>query len=122
MELRKDPITRSWVICGDEPEPTPAGSSLCPFCPESGLPLQVIATTPTVNGGPWSARAVVHPHPLYGIEGEPARSGNGLYDKMHPVGAHEVVVENRATIASYGTPTTAKSRSTWRCAASAFRT
>ena len=24
MELRKDPITRSWVICGDEPE---AGSS-----------------------------------------------------------------------------------------------
>jgi UDPglucose--hexose-1-phosphate uridylyltransferase len=56
--------------------------------------LQVIATSPTVNGGPWSARAVVHPHPLYGIEGEPARSGNGLYDKMHPVGAHEVIVEN----------------------------
>ena len=94
MELRKDPITRSWVICGDEPELPPAGSSLCPFCPESGLPLQVIASTPTVNGGPWAARAVVHPRPLYGIEGEPARSGNGLYDKMHPVGAHEVIVEN----------------------------
>ena len=29
---------------GDEPEHAPAGSSLCPFCPESGLPLQVVAT------------------------------------------------------------------------------
>ena len=70
------------------------GRSFCPFCPESGLPLQVVATSPTVNGSPWSARAVVHPHPLYGIDGEPGRSGNGLYDKMRPVGAHEVLVEN----------------------------
>ena len=58
------------------------------------MPLQVIATSPTVNGSPWSARAVVHPHPLYGIDGEPGRSGNGLYDTMRPVGAHEVIVEN----------------------------
>ena len=94
MELRKDPITRSWVICGDEPEAGSSADSFCPFCPESGLPLQVIATSPTVNGSPWSARAVVHPRPLYGIDGEPARSGNGLYDKMQPVGAHEVIVEN----------------------------
>jgi len=47
-----------------------------------------------VNGSPWSARAVVHPRPLYGIDGEPGRSGNGLYDRMRPVGAHEVIVEN----------------------------
>jgi UDPglucose--hexose-1-phosphate uridylyltransferase len=94
MELRKDPITRSWVICGDEPEAAPSSDSFCPFCPESGLPLQVVATAPTVNGTPWSARAVVHPHPLYGIDGEPSRTGNGLYDKMRPVGAHEVIVEN----------------------------
>ena len=94
MELRKDPITRSWVICGDEPEAAASPDSFCPFCPESGLPLQVVATAPTVNGIPWSARAVVHPHPLYGIDGEPSRTGNGLYDKMRPVGAHEVIVEN----------------------------
>ena len=53
MELRKDPITRSWVICGDEPEASPLPDSFCPFCPESGLPLQVVATAPTVNGNPW---------------------------------------------------------------------
>ena len=94
MELRKDPITRSWVICGDEPEAGASPDYFCPFCPESGQPLQVIATAPTVNGSPWSARAVVHPRPLYVIDGEPGRSGNGLYDRMRPVGAHEVIVEN----------------------------
>ena len=49
---------------------------------------------PTVNGNPWSARAVVHPHPIYRVEGEPGRAGNGLYDTMQPVGAHEVIIEN----------------------------
>ncbi len=94
MELRKDPITRSWVITGDEPDEGSAPDYLCPFCPESGQQLQVISSKPTVNGSPWSARAVVHPRPLYRIEGDPARTGNGLYDNMNPIGAHEVIVEN----------------------------
>jgi UDPglucose--hexose-1-phosphate uridylyltransferase len=37
---------------------------------------------------------VVHPRPLYRIEGEPGRRGDGIYDRMHSVGAHEVLVEN----------------------------
>ncbi len=49
---------------------------------------------PPVDGGPWSARAVVHPAPLYHIEGDPGRRGDGLYDRMRSVGAHEVLVEN----------------------------
>jgi UDPglucose--hexose-1-phosphate uridylyltransferase len=94
MELRKDPITRSWVITGDEPDNDRGADYLCPFCPESGQQLQVVASMPTVNGNPWSARAVVHPHPIYRVEGEPGRAGNGLYDTMQPVGAHEVIIEN----------------------------
>ena len=93
MELRKDPITRSWVITGDD-MPTPAGETRCHFCPASKDATHVIATRPSIDGGPWSARAVVHPHPLYHIEGEPQRRGDGLYDRMRPVGAHEVLVEN----------------------------
>jgi UDPglucose--hexose-1-phosphate uridylyltransferase len=31
---------------------------------------------------------------LYRIEGEPGRRGDGIYDRMHSVGAHEVLVEN----------------------------
>src|SRR5882672_2216236 len=40
------------------------------------------------------ARRFVHPHPLYRIEGEPTRRGDGIYDRMSPTGAHEVLVEN----------------------------
>lgn len=93
MELRKDPITRSWVITGDD-MPTPTGETRCDFCPDSSEATHVIATRPSIDGGPWSARAVVHPNPLYHIEGEPQRRGDGLYDRMRPVGAHEVLVEN----------------------------
>ncbi len=66
----------------------------CPFCADSTQPLQVVATRTESEGRPWSARAVVHPTPLYRIEGEPARRGDGLYDRMRSVGAHEVLVEN----------------------------
>ena len=93
MELRKDPITRSWVITGDDREDH-STNFLCPFCPESGQSLHVIKAMPTVNGNPWSAEAVVHPYPIYRIEGSPSRAGNGLYDTMQPVGAHEIIVEN----------------------------
>lgn len=95
MELRKDPITRSWVITGDDPaEARPRPQSACRFCPESKETLQVISAAPNALGTAWSARAVVHPTPLYHIEGEPGRRGDGLYDRMHSVGAHEVLVEN----------------------------
>jgi UDPglucose--hexose-1-phosphate uridylyltransferase len=95
MELRKDPITRSWVITGDDvPEASPRSESLCRFCADSPASVQVISTTPGLDGSPWSARSVVHPQPLYHIEGEPARRGDGLYDRMRSIGAHEVLVEN----------------------------
>ena len=94
MELRKDPITRSWVITGDDSGLEPEERESCPYCPDAPRSPQVISSMPSVDGGPWSARAVVHPHALYHIEGDPLRRGNGLYDNMRPVGAHEVVVEN----------------------------
>ncbi|HYE26553.1 MAG TPA: hypothetical protein VEG32_15280 [Clostridia bacterium] len=94
MELRKDPITRSWVITGDAPEAGRQTQPFCLFCPESPQQPQVISTMASVNYGPWSARAVVHPDPLYRVEGDPARRGLGLYDNMQSVGAHEVIVEN----------------------------
>src|SRR5216684_1461126 len=95
MELRKDPITRSWVITGDDvAEAGPRSETFCRFCPDSSTPAQVISSVSGIDGGPWSARAVVHPTPLYHIEGEPGRRGEGLYDRMHSVGAHEVLIEN----------------------------
>ncbi len=95
MELRKDPITRSWVITGDDPaELEPLGETPCLYCANAPRQPQVISSMPSLDGGPWSARAVVHPRALYHVEGDPQRRGEGLYDRMRTVGAHEVLVEN----------------------------
>ena len=56
--------------------------------------MQVISSQPGLDGAAWSARAVVHPRPIFRVEGDPQRLGEGLYDKMQSVGAHEVLVEN----------------------------
>jgi UDPglucose--hexose-1-phosphate uridylyltransferase len=94
MELRKDPITRSWVITGDG-EQGRQQEAFCRYCPDAPQAPQIISSMPSVDGGhPWSARAVVHPTPIYRIEGEPQRTGEGLYDKMRTIGAHELLVEN----------------------------
>jgi UDPglucose--hexose-1-phosphate uridylyltransferase len=89
MELRKDPITRSWVITGDDvPDIAPRPESSCRLCPDSAQAPQLVAT---LSGG---QRAVVHPTALYHIEGEASRRADGIYDRMRPVGAHEVLIEN----------------------------
>jgi UDPglucose--hexose-1-phosphate uridylyltransferase len=95
MQLRKDPITRSWVITGDDPALTSKDEGSCRYCPESKTATQVISTQPAVDAkAPWSARAVVHPRPVFHVEGDPQRLAEGLYDKMQSVGAHELLVEN----------------------------
>jgi UDPglucose--hexose-1-phosphate uridylyltransferase len=94
MELRKDPITRSWVITGDDVSDASPRSEFCRFCADSPQPAQLIANVSGMSGGSWTARSVVHPSALYHIEGECARRGDGIYDRMRGVGAHEVLVEN----------------------------
>jgi UDPglucose--hexose-1-phosphate uridylyltransferase len=90
MELRRDPITQSWVVLGhrDVSGDSPAD---CPFEPAALEKQSAILSWPP--DGPWQVRVLPHPEPLYRIEGEMGRSADGMYDKMGPVGAHEVVVE-----------------------------
>ena len=76
----------------DSGEGAPRPEGVCRFCPDSPGATQLIAAAPSTMG--WSARSVVHPTPLYHIEGEPGRRGDGIYDRMSSVGAHEVLVEN----------------------------
>jgi UDPglucose--hexose-1-phosphate uridylyltransferase len=97
MELRKDPLTRSWVLTGDDiPETAPLTAAECRLCPGARTRLQQVSSRASAPGHPgsWSARAVVHPGAIYHIEGEAERRGQGLYDRMPPLGAHEVLVEN----------------------------
>jgi UDPglucose--hexose-1-phosphate uridylyltransferase len=94
MELRKDPITRSWVIVGDEEEHRHPADGRCPFCPGSPNQPQVITTLAATEQGGSPVTAMVHPAPLYRIEGEPQRRAEGIYDVMNTVGAHEVLVQS----------------------------
>jgi UDPglucose--hexose-1-phosphate uridylyltransferase len=89
MELRKDPITRSWVVVGHpEHTETPAG---CALCPGHEKEQNTLSVHPAM--GPWHVRVMPHLDPLYRIEGEIGREAEGIYDKMGLVGAHEIIVE-----------------------------
>lgn len=90
MELRKDPITNSWVILGSR-EDTCETTGGCPFCPEKASSKKVLLRLPAQ--GPWQVLVVPHPDPLYRVEGDPDRRADGIYDQMQPVGADEIVIE-----------------------------
>ena len=90
MELRKDPITRSWVVVGqaerDQDHPGP-----CPLCPENSAQSNLLLALPP-QGHP-QVRVYPHFRPLYHIEGEPGRSADGIFDRMDAIGAHEIIIE-----------------------------
>ena len=91
MELRKDPITRSWVVVGQgEESQTP--SEACPLCAAFSSNNSVLLQLPAQ--GPPQVRVVPHFQPLYRIEGEASRTPEGIYDRMRAVGAHEVIIES----------------------------
>jgi UDPglucose--hexose-1-phosphate uridylyltransferase len=91
MELRKDPITMSWVII-EAPEENGVEVERCPLCPGNDSKSQNIYSYP-YNHPYWQIRVIPHPHPVYLIEGDAMRRGEGLYDKMRNLGAHEIVIE-----------------------------
>jgi len=93
MELRKDPITQSWVIQEDSDFGWPSFSD-CPLCPgHERRCLPNIFEYPYRSPN-WQVRVIPHLRPLYRIEGDAQRRSEGLYDKMRTLGAHEVVIEH----------------------------
>lgn len=106
-ELRKDPVVGRWVIISTERSRRPSNfqpvsheksGDFCPFCAghEDKTPPEVWAHRPdggAANTPGWQVRVVPNKFPALQIEGSLDRRGEGLYDKMHGVGAHEVVVE-----------------------------
>jgi UDPglucose--hexose-1-phosphate uridylyltransferase len=107
-ELRKDPITGRWVIISTDrarrpsdflrEKVTPKGG-YCPFCPgqEDRTPREIMAYRPSggaANSPGWTVRVVPNKFPALGIEGDLARRGEGMFDKMNGIGAHEVIIES----------------------------
>lgn len=101
-ELRKDPITGRWVIVASERGVRPSdfqtvtsvqSGGFCPFCPgnESATPQEILAHRGPA--GAWTLRVVPNKFPALHVEGSLDREGEGLYDRMNGVGAHEVIIE-----------------------------
>ncbi|MGH9631681.1 MAG: galactose-1-phosphate uridylyltransferase [Bryobacteraceae bacterium] len=106
-ELRKDAVTGRWVIIAvdrakrpsdfSRQRVVPQGGRVCPFCPgnESKTPPELLAYR--LSGGRnepgWTLRVVPHKFPALRVEGELKRKGEGMYDKMTGIGAHEVLIE-----------------------------
>ncbi len=106
-ELRRDPIIGRWVIIAKERGKRPSDfviekdvtkGGFCPLCPgnEKITPPEVLAygrQDPDPNGPGWTLRVVPNKFPALVIEGELDKRGEGIYDKMNGIGAHEVIVE-----------------------------
>jgi len=107
--LRRDPVTGTWVIISPERQKRPLflqrinGTDTitptdCPFCPgnEAMTPLELLAVRRnggSANGPGWDLRVVPNKYPALRVEGEISRSGEGIYDRMTGVGAHEVFID-----------------------------
>ncbi len=106
-ELRRDPIIGRWVIIAKDRGKRPSDfiiekdrvkGGFCPLCPgnESTTPPEVLAYgrpnfAPNTPG--WTLRVVPNKFPALIIEGELDKRGEGIYDKMNGIGAHEVIIE-----------------------------
>ena len=101
-DLRKDPVTGRWVSISTERQKRPSdfqietvttkGDALCPFCQghEDKTPPEILAYR---NGGGWDVRVVPNKFPALRVEGDLDREGEGLFDRMNGIGAHEVIIE-----------------------------
>jgi UDPglucose--hexose-1-phosphate uridylyltransferase len=107
-DLRKDPITGRWVIISTDRQKRPndfrvesatiLGREHCPFCPghEAMTPPEVLSyrtdgSSPNTPG--WNVRVVPNKFPALQVEGNVDRQGEGMFDRMNGIGAHEVIIE-----------------------------
>jgi UDPglucose--hexose-1-phosphate uridylyltransferase len=106
--LRKDPISGRWVIIAVERGKRPTDftsppvqrrkGGFCPFDPgnEYTTPPEIMAFRPSSaqpNAPGWTLRVMPNKFPALQIYGDLDRAGEGMFDKMNGVGAHEVIIE-----------------------------
>lgn len=107
-ELRQNPLTDTWVIIATERNKRPSdfpskkedkkAGGTCPFClgNEHMTPPEILAYrdpgTDADTGG-WSLRVVPNKFAALEPEGQVNKDTVGVYERMHGVGAHEVIVE-----------------------------
>ena len=105
-ELRKDPITGSWVIIAADRALRPSRFKATvenvlsgeenPFAPgnESMTPPEILRIADTDAPDQWQIRVIPNKYPALNIEGNHHTTRTGLYERMDGVGAHEVIIES----------------------------
>jgi UDPglucose--hexose-1-phosphate uridylyltransferase len=106
-ELRKDPIVGRWVIIAPDRAKRPEDyrqefralpGAFDPFLEgnEDATPPEILAYRSPgsrANGPGWRVRVVPNKFPALTVEGSLDKRGDGMYDVMNGVGAHEVIIE-----------------------------
>ncbi|HUG91955.1 MAG TPA: galactose-1-phosphate uridylyltransferase, partial [Planctomycetaceae bacterium] len=106
-ELRKDPIVGRWVIIAPDRAKRPEDyrqefriltGAFDPFLEgnEDATPPEILAYRAPgsrPNGSGWRVRVVPNKFPALTVEGQLDKRGDGMYDVMNGVGAHEVIIE-----------------------------
>jgi UDPglucose--hexose-1-phosphate uridylyltransferase len=126
-ELRKDPVIGRWVIIASERGKRPSDfapveekkvDGFCPFCyqNEDKTPPEIFAIRSdgsSKNKPGWSLRVFPNKFPALRVEGQLNRQGDGIYDKMNGVGAHEVIVETPDHLKDFSTMEVSAIRNTF---------
>ena len=106
-ELRKDPIVQRWVVMAPDrakrpsdvqDEPRSVEGEFDPFAEgnEAATPPEIMAYRnygSQPNGPGWRVRVVPNKFPALQVEGNLEKRGDGIYDLMNGIGAHEVIIE-----------------------------
>ena len=102
-DLRKDPVSGRWVIIAtdrllrphdvEETKHRTSSPQSCPLCPgnEHMTPPEIWRWAEA--DGKWSVRVIPNKFPVLRVEGELVRRGEGMFDHMSGIGAHEVIVD-----------------------------
>lgn len=115
IELRKDPITKRWVIVSSERSKRPMefkksrevpDNNFCPFDygNEFSTPPEVLAfrepSSPPNSPG-WWLRVVPNKFPALSPDNSLKKQGLGIYDQISGYGYHEVIIETPEHNASW---------------------
>lgn len=108
-ELRKDPLLGRWIAvlhesaapseyCQDL-SPKKADEENCLLCAgreveTAGEIMRMRNTSSKGASDGWWTRVIPNFNPVFKVEGDLGRRGEGMYDKMNSIGANEVIIES----------------------------
>lgn len=88
--LRKDPLTRRWVVVATKRRDRPRRTNECPFCPgnEGMTPSEIMRAG---TNSSWQVRVIPNLFPILGDGKRPA--SRGFYKFRSGDGCHEIIIE-----------------------------